>query len=174
MNETILPSHYKITDIDLVYRNEKSPQDRYRVDSAETAYKLFMSAWDMNKIELTTQFMIMLLDNASNCIGVSLMSTGGHPVFAVDPKLVFATALRGCAASIALASNHPSGDLEPSHDDFALTWKIREGGKILDIEIRDHLIISPYGYYSMSDEQLLTPHNDGKAIVRNISPSSPT
>ena len=54
-----------------------------------------------------------------------------------------------------MAHNHPSGELKPSEQDLKLTKNMIEGGKILDIVVLDHLIISANGYYSFGDEGLM-------------------
>jgi DNA repair protein RadC len=53
---------------------------------------------------------------------------------------------------IILVHNHPSGNLRPSSEDDKLTKQIKEGGKLLDVRVLDHLIIAPTGYYSYADE----------------------
>jgi len=66
------------------------------------------------------------------------------------------TALKGAATGIILSHNHPSGNLQPSPSDIKLTEKFKQAGKILDIEILDHLILSPDdAYYSFADEATL-------------------
>jgi len=54
-----------------------------------------------------------------------------------------------------LVHNHPSGNLKPSDADIKLTQKIKDGAKLLEIEIHDHLIISENGYYSMADDGMI-------------------
>jgi DNA repair protein RadC len=73
----------------------------------------------------------------------------------VDPKLLFSTALKLKASSLLLTHNHPSGQLQPSQADISMTKKLIEGGKVLDIPILYHLIISSNGYYSFGDEGLI-------------------
>lgn len=73
----------------------------------------------------------------------------------VDPKLIFASALAANASAIILAHNHPSGNLKPSQVDIQLTRKLVNGGKLLDISIYDHLIITYDGYTSFSEEGIL-------------------
>lgn len=106
----------------------------------------------MNKIELLEQSMMLLLDRGNHCLGISKLATGGVSSCIVDPKVVFATALKSRASGIILAHNHPSGNLKPSSADENLTRKIAEGGRLLDISLLDHLIITPRGYYSFADE----------------------
>ena len=72
-----------------------------------------------------------------------------------DPKIIFAAALKSCASGIILAHNHPSGELDPSKEDIAVTKKLKAGAELLDIKVLDHLIISKEGFYSFADEGVL-------------------
>ena len=67
-------------------------------------------------------------------------------------RIIFATALKCAASSIIVAHNHPSMNLTPSEADRELTKKLREGGKLLDIKVLDHLIVTTEGYYSFADD----------------------
>jgi DNA repair protein RadC len=69
----------------------------------------------------------------------------------VDPKVVFSIALRYQATGIILIHNHPSGALKPSQQDINLTKRISEAGRVLDISVNDHLIITDTQYYSFAD-----------------------
>lgn len=64
----------------------------------------------------------------------------------------FAAAKKANACGIILAHNHPSGNLQPSQADIDLTKKMREGGKLLEIQVLDHVIVTAEGYYSFADE----------------------
>jgi len=72
-----------------------------------------------------------------------------------DPKLIFAAAINGASAAIILSHNHPSGQLKPSDADLKLTQKLKEGGKYLEIQVLDHIIVTSEGYYSFADEGVL-------------------
>lgn len=72
-----------------------------------------------------------------------------------DPKVVFAIALRGAASGILLAHNHPSGSLKPGPDDIKVTESLKRSAWLLGLKIADHLIISPEGYFSFSEHELL-------------------
>ena len=65
---------------------------------------------------------------------------------------MFQIALKMNASSIIISHNHPSGQLTPSDADKTITTKIREAGKLLDIALLDHVIITSEGYYSFADE----------------------
>ena len=73
----------------------------------------------------------------------------------IDPKIIFKAALEHQAANVILAHNHPSGNLKPSNQDISLTKKMKEGGKLLDIGVLDHVIFADRGYFSFADEGLL-------------------
>jgi DNA repair protein RadC len=73
----------------------------------------------------------------------------------VDIRLLFVAALNCVATSMIIAHNHPSGTLRPSQADKAITKKMQEAGRFLDIKVLDHLIITDESYYSFSDEGIL-------------------
>jgi DNA repair protein RadC len=152
MEKNDIVSLFSITEVELVYRNKLKPSDRRRVTDAQSAYDIFLNAWDMNKIELVEQFVILLLDRNNGCIGLSNISTGGISACLVDPKIVFATALKARSSALVLAHNHPSGNLKPSQADITLTEKLKDGGRLLDISILDHLIITPHNFHSFANE----------------------
>jgi len=70
-------------------------------------------------------------------------------------RVLFQTALEQKEVGIILAHNHPSGKLKPSDADIQITKKIKEAGKVMDIQLLDHLIITEYSYYSFADEGIL-------------------
>jgi DNA repair protein RadC len=101
------------------------------------------------------EFWILLLNRANRVIGRERVSVGGVAGTVVDAKLIFQKAIQQLASSIILAHNHPSGNLRPSQADIDLTKKLKSAGKVLDIQVLDHLIISEAGYTSLADEQLM-------------------
>lgn len=148
---------FKIAQVELTYRNKVKASERPIVQKSDDAYKLLINNWDMNKIELVESFKILLLDRRSACLGISEISSGGVSGCMADPKIIFATALKARASNLILAHNHPSGQLVPSNSDISISRKLREGGKVLDINVLDHLIVSPDQYYSFADEGKLIP-----------------
>jgi DNA repair protein RadC len=101
------------------------------------------------------EFWIILLGRASKVLGKELISKGGLSGTVADPKIIFHVALQHQASGIILVHNHPSGNLKPSHQDISLTKKLSDAGKMLDIQIFDHLIITDNAYFSFGDESLL-------------------
>ncbi len=80
------------------------------------------------------------------------VSTGTIHGTIAEPREVFRNAIHLGASCIILAHNHPSGSLIPSRPDIKVTKELVEAGKILKIEVIDHVIVSSEGYYSFSDE----------------------
>jgi len=111
--------------------------------------------WDLDKINFQEQFYILLLNTASKVIGISQIAAGGKSVTVADPKLIFSVALKGQATSIILAHNHPSENLKPSEEDLRLTRKMVEVGKLLELNVFDHLIVTRNRFYSFADEGLM-------------------
>jgi len=93
-------------------------------------------------------FKLILLNPRNKIIGISTISIGTLNASLVHPREVFKDAIMHSAASVVLAHNHPSGDPEPSEDDLKITKKLVESGKILGIEVIDHIIIGKNDYYS--------------------------
>jgi DNA repair protein RadC len=146
---------YNVTEVQLIYKRNSNLDHNPKVSSSKEAYALLRETWDLNRIELLEQFKILLLNNSNICMGISDVSTGGVSSCIVDPRIVFATALKANAATIILAHNHPSGGLRPSESDLNLTKKLVGAGKLLNIDVVDHLIITPKSYYSMGDNGLM-------------------
>jgi DNA repair protein RadC len=97
----------------------------------------------------------MLLNRNNKVLGIFELSTGGITGTVADPKLIFAAAVKAGACGIVICHNHPSGLIKPSRQDELITSKIKEGGKFLDINVIDSLIISTEAYYSFANEGLL-------------------
>ncbi|WP_240743345.1 JAB domain-containing protein [Ilyomonas limi] len=142
----------QVSEVELVYKTKIKATERLQVSTSKEVYELLKRHWDENKIEFVEQFKILLLNRANKVLGIYEISTGGLVGTVADPKLIFIAALKVAASHIILAHNHPSGNLNPSIQDKQLTQKIKEGGKLLEIVVMDHLIISKDGYYSFADE----------------------
>jgi DNA repair protein RadC len=154
-----LKSMFQVSEVEITYRNKTPYHERLIVDTPWYAYDIFNSTWDSGKIELLEQFKIMLLDNKSTCLGLSEISMGGLDCCFVDPRMVFATALIAKATRLILAHYHPSGVLKPSESDIVMTKRMVDAGRLLDISVIDHLIITPHGYYSFADNGLMPNWN---------------
>ena len=103
-------------------------------------------------------FIVLLLNRKNEVIGINTVSMGSLTASVVHPREVFKPAILGNAAAIICAHNHPSGDPFPSSEDRALTARLVQGGKLLGIEILDHVIVGDgtNQYFSFADADCLT------------------
>ncbi len=100
-------------------------------------------------------FLSLALDGASNLIQKRTVFIGTLNHSIVHPREVFADAISDRAAGIVFVHNHPSGNAEPSKEDIAITKRLVEVGKIIGIEVIDHIIIGKNGYFSFQAEGML-------------------
>ena len=98
-------------------------------------------------------FYIIALNSRNHSIAE--VSVGSLNSSVVHPREVFAEAIKNKAASVVFAHNHPSGDPEPSEDDLVTTKQLTEAGKILGIEVVDHIIVTKNSYFSFKDGNLI-------------------
>ncbi len=122
-----------------------------KISCSEDAYQLLKDFYPQETISLQERFVVAYLNRAHNVIGVYEASVGGLTGTIADPRLIVSVALKIAATSIILSHNHPSGNLNPSNTDQELTNKIREACKHLDINVLDHIIITPKTFYSFAD-----------------------
>lgn len=97
------------------------------------------------------EFWAIFLNKRNVVLKYKKITQGGWNSTIVDQKQVFQMALQEGATSIVLAHNHPSGTLHPSHADIQITQTLVKAGRILDIPVSDHIIITQSGFYSMAD-----------------------
>jgi DNA repair protein RadC len=97
------------------------------------------------------EFWVIYLNRSNFVLKKQKIGQGGITGTVADPRIAFKTAIEHSASAIILAHNHPSGNLNPSTADQQLTTKFKDCGKILDIQVNDHLIITDNGYYSFAD-----------------------
>ncbi len=120
------------------------------INDAKTVYGLFSYLQQETKEHLIA----LHLDAKNRILCIDRVSTGTLTSSIIHPREVFKTALLSSAASLLLIHNHPSGDLEPSRDDIAITEKLRGAGEMIGITVLDHVIIGN-GYVSLKEKGYL-------------------
>lgn len=99
---------------------------------------------------------VMTLDTKNIVNSISTVSIGSLNSSIVHPREVFKTAILSNAASIIIAHNHPSSaELEPSREDINVTNRLKECGKLLGIELLDHLIIGDNTFISLKERGIV-------------------
>lgn len=143
---------FRVAEVKLSYTTKIKASERPKIDCSKAAYDIFHTHWN-NAIEHTESTYLLLLNQANRVLGISILSNGGTTGCIVDPRIIFQLSLKSSASNIILAHNHPSGNVKPSDADLSITRKIKDGGKLLEINLLDHIILTAYdGYYSMADE----------------------
>ena len=100
-------------------------------------------------------FVVFFLDTRNQEIKRDIVSIGTLNYNLVHPREVFEPAVKNLAASVIVAHNHPSGCLEPSDEDLSLTKRLAQAGKLLGIELLDHVIVTKEGFMSFKQKGLL-------------------
>jgi DNA repair protein RadC len=145
----------QIAEIQVSYHPNFRATERPQISQSEDAYSIFIDNWDNDTIELKEYFKVLLLNRANRVLGIYEVSSGGMAGTVVDPKLIFGIALKAGASYLVLSHNHPSGNLKPSTEDINITKKLEAAGKLLDLLVIDHLIVTSSGYLSFQDEGLM-------------------
>ena len=126
-------------------------QDGIKIQNASDVYKLVSDL----KEKKQEYFLTLTLDGAARLIQKRVVFIGTLNQSLVHPREVFADAILDRAAGVICVHNHPSGNIQPSREDIAVTKKLVEAGKIIGIRIMDHIIIGKASYFSFQAECLL-------------------
>lgn len=145
----------KMSEIKAVYRSRTRTNERTQVRCARTAVDYLREIWNKDTLELTEDFVMVCLNGAHHALGWVRLSSGGFNRSTVDPRVAFSLALQAGASALIFAHNHPSGVVEPSPDDKQVTEKLSSAGKLLNIEVLDHIIIAKESYFSFTEHGLI-------------------
>jgi len=99
-------------------------------------------------------FVAFFLDTQNREIKRELISVGTLNASLIHPREVFEPAVKHLASHIIIAHNHPSGSLEPSEEDLSVTKRLIDAGRLLGIEVLDHVIVTGGGYMSFKEKNL--------------------
>lgn len=139
-----------VSEIEISYR--PAIGSKPEVTSSSDAYLILKEYYPEKQIALKEYFVVMYLNQANRVIGVQKLSIGGLTSAIADVRLMFGTALKILATGLVISHNHPSGNTRPSLQDRNLTKQVKEAGKLLDVKLLDHLILTPDDQYlSMAD-----------------------
>ena len=100
-------------------------------------------------------FCVFFLNTQNRIIGREIVSIGTLNQSLIHPRECFKFAIRLNANSVIFAHNHPSGSLEPSDEDLSVTKRLQDSGKLLGIEVLDHIIVTAEGHKSLKEQKLI-------------------
>ncbi|MCE2708823.1 MAG: RadC family protein [Bacteroidota bacterium] len=132
-------------------KDQEIPQ-KQKITHSSQVYELLRADLQDEWVE---HFFVVLLNRGNYLIKKQRISQGGMSGTVVDPKVVFSCALEHKAHSLILVHNHPSGNLNPSEQDKAITAKLVKIGRELEVPVLDHLLFSDQGYFSFVDGGLM-------------------
>ena len=135
--------------------NRKSQQEvleRQQISSSKDAFEILQPHLSDLRTE---EFWAIFLNHQNKILYKTCLFRGGIASSVADVRVIFKTALEHFSTQIIVAHNHPAGSLKPSKEDISITQKIKEAGKLLDIELLDHLILTQNNFFSFKDEGLL-------------------
>ena len=139
----------KLNEIKISYSNKTKKADRVQIKTSEDVVPLLRNIFEEH-IDYKEIFCLLCLNRANEVLGYSVISTGGVAGTVVDLKIIFQIALKSHSSGIIVSHNHPSSNVQPSKQDTELTHKIHKAGKLLDITLLDHIIITREEHYSFA------------------------
>lgn len=125
---------------------------KHKITCSKDIYELSKLMFNQGTIDWTEEAVIMCLNRNNELIGFRRISSGGMAETIIDAKIVYTIALQCSAQAIILMHNHPSGNLNTSKADDMITSKLVDAGKLLDIKMLDHIIVTSDGYFSYADQ----------------------
>lgn len=137
-----------LSAIELGKRVTSKKEEKYHITSSKDVYDLIKNEM-IN--ELQEKLIVLYLDNRNNLIDKKTIFIGTVNQSSIHPRDVFREAVKLNSVKIILSHNHPAGSIEPSYSDLHMTNKFISIGKLMEIEVLDHLIIGNNDYYSFKE-----------------------
>ncbi len=126
----------------------ESLRKKKTIESVEDVYNL---CEDMILLSVET-VRVIVLNSQLGMIATRDITIGTATASLIHPREIFSVAVKYPTSGIILVHNHPSGNPKPSDDDFKVTKRVKDAGKIMGIELLDHVIVASGGYYSFAQE----------------------
>lgn len=142
---------WKFKDTRISYP-ELSEMPNKKISSPKDFFDLFNPIFKEEPVEI---FLVAWLSSSNRIVGFEKVSVGNLNSSIIDPRSVFRSAIVSNSANIIVAHNHPSGNQEPSSEDITVTKKLVESGKILGIQVFDHIIFAGENFTSFVEKRLL-------------------
>ena len=134
------------------FRTLRSQRENFKISSPKDVSTLLINEMSNFKQEV---FKLILLNTKNIVIGTKEVFKGTLNSSIVHPREVFKEAIQRGSASIIVCHNHPSGDPNPSKEDINITLRLKECGKIMGIELLDHIIIGNNKYVSLKEKGII-------------------
>jgi DNA repair protein RadC len=139
---------FKVNVVSLCYKQKYDTTDYPIIKNSKIAADILYQSWDKDTIALEEQLKVLYLNRRNQVIGLYTVSIGGVTGTVVCNKKVLACGLKIVASGMIIAHNHPSGNRMLSEQDRKITKSLQEAGKIMNINVLDHIIVLPNGDYT--------------------------
>lgn len=139
-----------ICEYKIICKEVETPYKRVQVASAKDVAD-YVRPFISETLMAFETFMVIGLNKANNTVGWGIVAQGCVDRVMVDMKIIMKMALDMCCSNIILCHNHPSGTLQPSAEDRALTRRVASACELVDLRLLDHVIITNNNYYSFAD-----------------------
>jgi len=141
--------HYQIPEIEIRYKNNNTIKKK--ITNSKDCYEIMKDFFNDDTFDLIEELVVLYFDTSNQTLGWFRVSQGGISSSVVDPRIIFGIGLKAGASSMIISHNHPSGQITPSPADNNITRKLVKGGKLLGINLLDHIVVTRTGYYSYAD-----------------------
>ena len=139
---------FKVNVVSLCYKQKYDTTEYPIINNSKIAADILYQSWDKDTIAMEEQFKVLYLNVRNQVIGLYTVSVGGLTGTVVCNKKVLACGLKIVASGMIIAHNHPSGNRMLSEQDRKITKSLQEAGKIMNINVLDHIIVLPNGDYT--------------------------
>jgi DNA repair protein RadC len=142
----------RIAEATISYKHPVPPSERPKVTGSRDCYEILLNhCYDDGSLEHRERFIALFTNQANRVISWITIGIGGIDSTTADVRIILQAAILCNASGIVLSHNHPSGNLKPSEADIRITHKIKSAAALMDIRVLDHLIVTPYDFYSFAD-----------------------
>lgn len=138
---------FKVNVVSLCYKQKHDTTEYPIINNSKLAADILYESWDKDTIALEEQMKVLYLNRRNQVIGLYNTTIGGVTGTVVCNKKILACGLKIVASGMIIAHNHPSGNKNLSEQDKIITKSLKECGKIMDIQLLDHIIILPNGNF---------------------------
>jgi hypothetical protein len=139
---------FKVNVVSLCYKQKYDTTEYPIINNSKLAADILYESWDKDTIALEEQLKVLYLNHRNQVIGLYTVSVGGLTGTVVCNKKILACGLKIVASGMIIAHNHPSGNKMLSEQDRKITKSLQECGKIMNINVLDHIIVLPNGDYT--------------------------
>jgi len=144
----------QVCEVEIGYKNKVKVKDRIKITDPSKAAEVVRALYDEDVIDYNEQFHVIGLNNGHQILCHKIIATGTTNACVVSIKAILQTLILTNSTHFIVSHNHPSGSTVPSSTDIELTKKIREAGKLVDITMIDHIIITSESSYSFQNENM--------------------